>query len=73
MTNDYHWIREWGKLLNSNEEYIETQVEKARNDDAPENAIYKSTDGHWVTTDDVTSGQTRAALGLDINTEATNQ
>lgn len=73
MSNDYHWVREWGKLLDSNEAYIEAQVEKARKENAPENAVYKSNDGHWVTTDDVTSGTTREALGLDINTEATNQ
>lgn len=73
MSNDYHWIREWGKLLGSHDEYIDRQVEKARRDNAPENAIYKSNDGRWVTTDDVTSGETRHALGLDINTEATNQ
>ncbi|HET7713883.1 MAG TPA: hypothetical protein VFK94_06610 [Patescibacteria group bacterium] len=63
-TEDYKWIRAWGRLLGSRAYYIIDQVEQARKDHAPENAIYRKDDGTWATTDDITSEVTRYNLGL---------
>jgi hypothetical protein len=63
MTDDYPWIWRWGRLLGSFSYYIENEVKRAREDGAPQNAIYRRNDGTWATTDDVTSEDTRRQLG----------
>jgi hypothetical protein len=37
---EYFWIRQWGDLMGSNRDDIERQIDKARRDKAPHNAIY---------------------------------
>ena len=38
--DDYFWIRQWGHYMGSSPDAIEREVEKARRDRAPHNAIY---------------------------------
>ena len=66
MTNkDYPYIIKWGALLGSLPYYVKDQVAQAKKDNAPQNAIYKKHEEEtWVTTDDVTSIETRRQLGL---------
>jgi len=50
MAKDYKYIRAWGRMLGSYPEYIERQVERARDDKAPEDAIYEGSGvnrGQW--------------------------
>lgn len=70
-SQDYPWIRAWGKFMCSRDWYIQQEVTRAREDNAPENAIYEKSDPgtlgrthSWATTDDITSIPTRHALGL---------
>ncbi len=61
---EYEWIKKWGYWMNSFTGYIRDQIELARQDNAPDNAIYKQDDGTWATTDDITSEVTRESLKL---------
>ena len=62
---DYDYIRKWGRHVGSQPWYIDAEVRLAQREHAPANATYKSHDGEWHTTDDVTNPETRIALGLD--------
>ena len=57
-TQDYPFIRAWGKMMGSFDYYIQEQVGMARHDRAPETAIFKREDG-WATIDSVTDPHTR--------------
>ena len=46
---DYKWIRFWGQYMGSQSFYVDAQVERAKKERAPANAIYRDTDG-WKTT-----------------------
>jgi hypothetical protein len=63
--NDYPYIRAWGRMIGSYNSYIQLQVEQARQDGAPDDAIHKKDDGSWSTTDEITSSTTRRQLGLE--------
>lgn len=63
---DYPYIRRWGRLLRSFEYYITLQVERARREHAPANAVYRDMDGHWVTTDQIENAYARGYLGLPL-------
>jgi hypothetical protein len=41
---EYFWIRQWGTLMGSDGDDIEREIEKARRDRAPHNAIYYGSD-----------------------------
>lgn len=62
-TEDYPYIRAWGRNLGSHGRYIEEQVALARKMGAPQNATYER-DGVWNTTDHIQSDGTREQLGL---------
>jgi len=64
-TDDYPYIRAWGRMMRSHTKYIEQQIEQARADDAPPNAAYQDRSGLWRTTDDITRLSVRDELGLD--------
>lgn len=64
MNEQYPMIRRWGKLLHSMDYYIDNQIEQAKKDKAPMNAIHKREDGSWATTDDITSEVTRQLMGI---------
>ena len=42
-SDDYFWIRQWGRHVGSDPDTIEGEVEKARRDKAPHNAVYYDT------------------------------
>lgn len=45
--NDYPYIFKWGQYLDSDIEYIREQVALARKENAPNDAIFRSSDGSW--------------------------
>jgi hypothetical protein len=47
----YPFIVAWGNRLGSFQYYIDGEIERAIEDNAPERAIYKSGDGTWRTID----------------------
>jgi hypothetical protein len=57
----YLHIRAWGELLRSSSYYVRDEVEKARRDDAPDDAIYEH-QGRWFTIHDITSPVTRSRI-----------
>jgi hypothetical protein len=61
---DYPYIRAWGRLVGAAANYIDRQIARARYERAPSNAVYRNTNGQWLTTDDILLPDTRAALGL---------
>ncbi|MEJ3741760.1 hypothetical protein WEI85_00460 [Actinomycetes bacterium KLBMP 9797] len=63
--DDYPCIRAYGRMVGSYTDYIDGQVELARAEGAPTNAIHRDRDGGWKTTDDIVSAETRQRLGLD--------
>jgi hypothetical protein len=65
MEEDYPFIRKWGQLMGSRRSYVEDELQLARAEHAPANAIYRQGNSEWRTTDDVTNPKIRRALGLD--------
>lgn len=60
---DYLYIRAWGRMLRSNSEYIAMEVEQARDDQAPETAVYRDFEsGHWFRWEDITSTDTKTKI-----------
>ena len=62
---EYRFIRAWGELLGSREPCIRDQIARARTENAPPTAIYRTQAGTWATTEDITRSTTRRELGLD--------
>ncbi len=65
-TTDYPYIRLWGfHIMGSDAYYVLDQVERARADKAPPNAVsFSKEENRWHTTDDIHSDTTRARMGL---------
>jgi hypothetical protein len=61
MKLDYMYIRAWGRMMGSNQYYIDGEIEQARRDRAPQNVVYQ-TDGVWRTFDRVTKPNTIALI-----------
>jgi len=60
---DYQHLRAWGRMMHSNSYYVKIQVEQARKDKAPDDAIYWSEmDERWVTFAEVTDAGTRRRI-----------
>jgi hypothetical protein len=61
VNTDYKWIRAWGRMMGSYDYYINGEVERARADRAPQNAIFKRDSG-WATTAGIQSDSTKENL-----------
>lgn len=59
---DYKHIRAWGQMMGSKKYYIDAQIEQARRDGAPQDAVYFDGEGRWHVFGDVTREDTRAAI-----------
>jgi hypothetical protein len=64
---DYLYIRAWGQLLGSVQNYIEVEVERARQDHAPETAIYRRQDGTWATFEEIQSEDAKECIASIVN------
>lgn len=61
--SDYPYIRAWGRYCGSYQYYIDSQVELANREGAPEDAIYKaSMTGRWVRFGEITSLDARNSI-----------
>lgn len=56
---DYPYVWAWGKVLNSKDYFIQSERDKAKEEKAPENAIFRDDDGGWSTVDSILSGGTK--------------
>lgn len=61
---DYEFIRKWENINKSSNHFIKRQIDIARKDGAPQNAIYKTLDGSWATADDIITSSMRKEFGL---------
>jgi hypothetical protein len=59
---NYLAIRLWGENMGSYGYYISTQIEQAREDDAPDDAIYKGRDGVWKRLSEIENTDLRDTL-----------
>lgn len=59
---DYPYIRAWGSMMLSYAAYIRTQVELARQENAPQNATFRDDDGTWRTIEDCRNESTVACI-----------
>jgi predicted transcriptional regulator len=59
---DYPYIRAYGLLLGSFQSYIDSEVEKARQTNAPQTAVSQYQDGNWATFEDITFSDTRERI-----------
>jgi hypothetical protein len=50
---DYKYIRAWNEDFRSSETYLECRVQEARDDNAPETAIFKDINGVWHVWEDI--------------------
>lgn len=67
IPDDYKYIWAWGKMFGSMDYYIDRQIKKAREGNAPLDALYyDNTENKWHTVGDVAS-PTRAVIEHIIN------
>ena len=60
---DYLYIRAWEKMMGSYHPHLEIQLDKARKDSAPDNAIYCDNYTHrWHTVDDISSEEVKKSV-----------
>lgn len=65
--SEYPYVRAWGQLLRLSQAEIETEVRRAREAGASQNAVYRDLElgeEHWVLTDEIESRE--AALRLEL-------
>lgn len=68
MTHDYKHLRAWCRMMGSAPYYTTDQLDKARREHAPVDAVYYSIDaGRWATFREVTSVTTRAVIDRIIS------
>lgn len=66
--DDYLYIRAWGYILGSDRYYIDDEIKKAREDNAPQDAIYvkhnfdSSAPREWIRYESVTSWHTHSRM-----------
>ncbi len=64
----YHYIVAWGLVMHSFGYYVSEQIVKARTQNAPEDAIYFSTESmRWVTFTDIKQRAARAQVDSYIS------
>ena len=64
----YEWIRKWGELTNTPPDEIERRIHQAIDEEAPQTAITRRTDGTWRTLIDISSSAGMYALqALDLH------
>lgn len=63
VMSDYPYIRRYGKHCKQAAHYISAQIQRARLDGAPEDAVHWF-NGRWYCADDIKNVDTRRALGL---------
>lgn len=51
LKSRFPYVYAWGRKMGSYGYYIEKQMLKAEEDNAPKNAIFKRDSGEWATTD----------------------
>lgn len=68
--NDYYHLRAWCQMMGSDVAYTRRQIEAARADGAPRDAIYKREDGTWAAFSDVTAPETRVKIGRLLGEQA---
>ena len=64
---DYKYIRAWGYSLGSFDYYIENQIAKAKEDNAPPTAVYKRQDGTWATFEEIKRDDTKEEIALLVD------
>jgi hypothetical protein len=52
---DYIYIRAWGTYHKLEARYVNDEIQKAHDDNAPQNVIHKRDDGTWATIEDTGS------------------
>ena len=58
----YDYIRAWGTYLHSFNNYIQIQIDLARKENAPFDAIYRNEDGTWSTFQDITNNDVAVSI-----------
>ena len=59
---DYKHLRAWCNMIGSFPYYTERQVDQARRDKAPADAVYTDATGQWIVYSEVTDPSTRATM-----------
>lgn len=71
----YDYIRAWGQILGSYPYYVSGEIEKARKDNAPYDAVYNGHDaiGSWHTFESIKSDQTKERVQRLVDTYRTKR
>jgi hypothetical protein len=59
MRKVYPYIKAWGRMMQSYDYYINGQVELAQKENAPQDAIYRGSDGTWSRFGDIVAEDTK--------------
>lgn len=59
---DYPYIRAWDRLMHSNAGWTEVQLQRARQENAPPTAIYRTIEGVWSTFEQIESAHTKTLI-----------
>lgn len=58
----YKYIWAWGKLMGSYDTFIQREINMAEEDGAPEDAVYRRSDGTWATFEQIHSEATKQEI-----------
>ena len=72
IPKDYRFVRAWGAMMHSHKVYIDTQVERARREGAPADAIYRGED-RWHTVGEVNAAGTLSAMANTLENMGFNR
>ena len=59
---DYPYLRAWCRMMGSAQYYTDMQIERAREDKAPQTAIYLDNDGVWKTFENIGREDTKERI-----------
>lgn len=63
VKEDYPLIRAWGyRIMGSYKYYVEMQLARARENNAPQDAVYRNEDGTWNRLDDIQNPMVKSQL-----------
>lgn len=65
-TKPYDHLRAWCYMMGSDSGYTRAEIDLAREQDAPDDAVYRDVTGKWVSFATVTNGATVAKIGARV-------
>jgi hypothetical protein len=66
--DDYPYLRAWDRMMMSSSYWRRENLERARHENAPHDAIYKSHEGRWCTYQEIQNPSTKILIDKLLDT-----